>query len=111
VERKQEKGHNAFEEVYGDEGVSLITTRSNVIRNMSIRKKGDKTGREKSETTMFGMGEGNVPFSKWANKNESQKNGQTLFGLVDVTHTHTNVPCTLDNAVPPSTPTTARAIV
>jgi len=56
---------------------------------MSIRKKGHKTegGREENETTTLGMGEGNVPFSKWANKNESQKNGQTWLP-VDVTNTH-----------------------
>ena len=89
------------------------TSHDQVKRDKKTRqfeRKGTKQER-KNETTALGMGEDNVPFGKWADKNESQKKSQTWL-LANVTH----VECafsfrrTLNTTIPPSAPKTVRVI-
>ena len=88
------KDHTAFEEVYGGE---RLTGHDPVKRNkkhVNSKEKAQNRRGRKTETTTLGMGEDNVPFSKWADKNKSRKNTQTWL-LADVTHTKLPLPSRL----------------
>jgi len=97
------ENHTVFEDVYG--GERKVTGHDPVKRNkkhVDSKEKAQRRGR-KTETTTLGMGEDNVPFSKWADKNKSQKTPRHDFLQTLHTQSSLSLPGYLNTTTPPST--------